>query len=137
MGEPVVNDAAVKRDWFGQPRDLTILSPTDNDHAVWTDQRIDRSVTSTWLIPMTWFQAINPFVIFVLTHWIVLRWKKQAALGREWSASTKMVFWVGGCRGTLPHLNEKTDDRPDRHADARVSVSEQRHVALWQQVTRR
>jgi hypothetical protein len=53
MGEPVVNDAAVKRDWFGLPR------------------------------------------------------------------------------GLLSHFNEKTDVRPNLHADAGVSVNEQRHVALW------
>jgi proton-dependent oligopeptide transporter, POT family len=63
-----------------------------NALAVWTDQGIDRAISSTWSIPMTWFQSINPFVIFILTPWIVARWKQQATLGREWGATTKMAF---------------------------------------------
>jgi dipeptide/tripeptide permease len=136
MGEPIVNDATVKRDWFGQPRGLTILLLTGNILAVRADQRIDRSVTSTWLMPMTWFQAINPLVIFVLTPWIVLRWKKQATVGREWGATTKMVFGSVVIAASYFTSRNKAHDHANRHADAGVSVNEQQHVAFWQQVTR-
>lgn len=60
--------------------------------AVWTDQRVDRHLTSDWVIPMTWFQSINPLFIILMTPWIVGRWKKQATKGQEWPSAAKMVF---------------------------------------------
>jgi proton-dependent oligopeptide transporter, POT family len=60
--------------------------------AVWTDQSVDRHLTSEWVIPMTWFQAINPLVIVLMTPWIVRRWKNQAIEGREWPSAAKMAF---------------------------------------------
>jgi proton-dependent oligopeptide transporter, POT family len=60
--------------------------------AVWTDESIDRQIASGLAIPMTWFQSINPFVIFALTPLLVMRWKQQAEKGTEWSSSVKMVF---------------------------------------------
>jgi proton-dependent oligopeptide transporter, POT family len=59
--------------------------------AVWIDESIDRQIGAGWAIPMTWFQSINPLVIFMLTPWIVIRWKTQAAKGKEWSSSIKML----------------------------------------------
>jgi proton-dependent oligopeptide transporter, POT family len=59
--------------------------------AVWTDESIDRQITAGLAIPMTWFQSINPLVIFMLTPWIVMRWTGQAEKGTEWSSSIKMV----------------------------------------------
>jgi proton-dependent oligopeptide transporter, POT family len=60
--------------------------------AVWTDESLDRRVGDLWSIPMTWFQSINPFVIFILTPWLVARWKQQADRGTEWSSCVKMAF---------------------------------------------
>jgi proton-dependent oligopeptide transporter, POT family len=60
--------------------------------AVWTDESLDRRVGSIWSIPMTWFQSINPLVIFMLTPLIVIRWKRQAETGSEWSPCGKMAF---------------------------------------------
>jgi dipeptide/tripeptide permease len=137
MGEPIVNDATVKRDWFGQPRGLPLSLLTGNILAVRTDQHIERSVTSMWLMPMIWFQAINPLIIFVLTPRIVLRWKKLATVGREWSATTDMVFGSLVIAASYLTSRNKTDGHPNRHAGVGVSMNEQRHVALRQQVTRR
>jgi proton-dependent oligopeptide transporter, POT family len=60
--------------------------------AVWTDESLDRSISQDWSIPMTWFQSINPLVIFMLTPLIVMRWRMQAEQGSEWSSCVKMVF---------------------------------------------
>jgi proton-dependent oligopeptide transporter, POT family len=60
--------------------------------AVWTDESLDRGISQNWSIPMTWFQSINPLVIFMLTPLIVTRWRKQAELGLEWSSCVKMAF---------------------------------------------
>jgi proton-dependent oligopeptide transporter, POT family len=60
--------------------------------AVWTDESLDRRIGDIGSIPMTWFQSINPFVIFMLTPLIVIRWKRQAEAGSEWSPCVKMAF---------------------------------------------
>jgi proton-dependent oligopeptide transporter, POT family len=60
--------------------------------AVWTDQSIDRMAGLGWTIPMTWFQSINPMIIFLLTPILVARWRRQAERQTEWSSVSKMAF---------------------------------------------
>ena len=45
-----------------------------------------------WEIPVTWFQAFNPFMIVAFTPLIVGLWGRQAAKGREPSTVTKMAL---------------------------------------------
>ena len=47
-------------------------------------------------IPVTWFQAFNPFMIFAFTPFIVGLWARQSRRGREPSTLTKMAL---GCFG--------------------------------------
>ena len=47
-------------------------------------------------IPATWFQAVNPFLIFAFTPLILALWKRQADRGREPSTPRKMAY---GCLG--------------------------------------
>ena len=47
---------------------------------------------SGWDIPVTWFQALNPFMIFAFTPFIVTLWRRQGA--REPSTVAKMAI---GC----------------------------------------
>jgi POT family proton-dependent oligopeptide transporter len=47
-------------------------------------------------IPVTWFQAFNPFMIFAFTPFVVALWSWQARRGREPSTVSKMAF---GCFG--------------------------------------
>jgi proton-dependent oligopeptide transporter, POT family len=61
-----------------------------NTVALWADQSVDRNLTATQSIPVTWFQSLNPLLIFLLTPLFVMRWTKQAAQGRELSSGTKM-----------------------------------------------
>jgi POT family proton-dependent oligopeptide transporter len=61
-----------------------------NTVALWADQSVDRSVTATLSIPVTWFQSLNPLLIFLLTPVLVMRWTSQARRGRELSSGAKM-----------------------------------------------
>jgi len=62
-----------------------------NTIAVWADVGIDRHLFSTLYFPLTWFQAINPLMIFVLTPPLVAYWTRLGRQGREPSAVRKMV----------------------------------------------
>ena len=61
-----------------------------NTVALWLDADVDRTVTAHWSVPMTWFIALNPLVVFSFTPLLVSRWTRQAALGREPSSVFKM-----------------------------------------------
>ncbi len=45
-----------------------------------------------WEIPVTWFQAFNPFMIFAFTPLVVSVWGMQSKKGREPSTVTKMAL---------------------------------------------
>jgi len=66
-----------------------------NTIALWADQQTDRHFNLLFLsgeIPVTWFQAFNPFMIFAFTPFIVALWRRQGA--REPSTVAKMAI---GC----------------------------------------
>ena len=70
-----------------------------NTIALWADANTDRTVALFGLnaeIPTTWFQAFNPFLIFVFTPFVIALWTRQAARGLEPSTITKMSL---GCFG--------------------------------------
>jgi POT family proton-dependent oligopeptide transporter len=70
-----------------------------NTIALWADANTDRSIGAFgWSadIPVTWFQAFNPFMIFAFTPFIVALWTWQSRRGREPSTLTKMAL---GCFG--------------------------------------
>ncbi|MGA0602626.1 peptide MFS transporter [Caulobacter sp. KR2-114] len=62
-----------------------------NTVALWTAARVDRGVGAGLAIPMTWFQALNPLLIFVLTPPLVRHWRRRAARGREPGSAVKMA----------------------------------------------
>ncbi|HEY0630195.1 MAG TPA: peptide MFS transporter [Sphingomicrobium sp.] len=68
-----------------------------NTIALWADANTDRSVGS-FTIPATWFQSINPFLIFTLTPFLAYWWRRQAARATEPSTLRKMAIGcaVGG-----------------------------------------
>src|SRR5262249_54000670 len=61
-----------------------------NTVALWADVGIDRT-TSLMTIPMTWFQALNPLFVIVMTPPLLAYWKRRAAVGRELSSMQKMA----------------------------------------------
>ncbi len=70
-----------------------------NTIALWADTFTDRSINLLFWqaeIPVTWFQAFNPFMIFAFTPAIVALWAWQARRGSEPASATKMAI---GCFG--------------------------------------
>ena len=68
-----------------------------NTIALWADTRTDRSVNLLiWQeqIPVTWFQAFNPFMIFAFTPFVVALWAWQSQRNSEPSTVIKMAL---GC----------------------------------------
>jgi POT family proton-dependent oligopeptide transporter len=62
-----------------------------NTIALWASEYTDRHLFGAE-IPVTWFQAFNPFMIFAFTPFIVALWRRQGAL--EPSTVAKMAI---GC----------------------------------------
>src|SRR5439155_25045690 len=62
-----------------------------NTIPLWTDIGVDRSFRSL-VIPMTWFQSLNPLLVITLTPLLLFFWRRQAAAGRESSARRKMAI---------------------------------------------
>ena len=74
-----------------------------NTIALWADGYADRSVLGLFTIPVTWFQAFNPFMIFAFTPFIIALWSRQAmarprALERREDGLRLLL-----CRGRQPH----------------------------------
>jgi POT family proton-dependent oligopeptide transporter len=70
-----------------------------NTIALWADDKTDRTVDlvfTAFEIPVTWFQAFNPFMIFAFTPIVVMLWGRQARRGAEPSTVAKMAL---GCFG--------------------------------------
>jgi POT family proton-dependent oligopeptide transporter len=70
-----------------------------NTIALWAERHTDRSVDLLLArsdIPVTWFQAVNPLMIFLFTPPLVSLWARQARLGREPSTTGKLSL---GCFG--------------------------------------
>jgi POT family proton-dependent oligopeptide transporter len=70
-----------------------------NTIPLWADDYTDRHINLLiWHgeIPVTWFQAFNPFMIFAFTPFVLMLWARQAARGTEPSTVTKMAL---GCFG--------------------------------------
>ena len=70
-----------------------------NTIALWADDHTDRHIDLVlWKgeIPVTWFQAINPFLIIVFTPFVIALWTWQERRGREPTTITKMAL---GCFG--------------------------------------
>lgn len=62
-----------------------------NTIALWADTGIDRHIIGHWYFPLTWFQALNPLVIFLFTPALVIYWTRLAQRGCEPSTVRKMV----------------------------------------------
>jgi POT family proton-dependent oligopeptide transporter len=58
-------------------------------------EHVDRTV-GTFTIPMTWFQSLNPLLVFLLTPWFVARWVRHAREGHELTSIRKMAVGAGG-----------------------------------------
>ena len=61
-----------------------------NTVALWADVGINRA-TTLMTIPMTWFQALNPLLVIVMTPVLLARWRREAAARRQQSSMCKMA----------------------------------------------
>lgn len=64
-----------------------------NTMALWADNNTDRMIFG-WEVPASWFQSVNPFVIFALTPVITWLWSWQARRNKEPGSIGKMAI---GC----------------------------------------
>jgi POT family proton-dependent oligopeptide transporter len=62
-----------------------------NTVALWAGSGVDRALGATQ-IPMTWFQSLNPLLVMVMTPFLLARWKRRAAAGKEHSPLQKMAI---------------------------------------------
>lgn len=63
-----------------------------NTIALWAGEGVDREVVPGWSIPMAWFQALDPLVVFAATPLLVARWSRLAKRGVETPSLYKMAF---------------------------------------------
>lgn len=62
-----------------------------NTVALWTDSAVDRRI-GTLTIPSTWFQAMNPLLVFVLTPILLLIWRKRTRPGDQLAPARRMAI---------------------------------------------
>jgi POT family proton-dependent oligopeptide transporter len=62
-----------------------------NTVALWADSGIDRAI-GAFVIPMTWFQSLNPLLVMVMTPFLLAHWRKLADQGREHAPAQKMAL---------------------------------------------
>jgi POT family proton-dependent oligopeptide transporter len=60
-----------------------------NTVALWADVGVNRA-TPVLTIPMTWFQSLNPLLVFLMTPFLLARWRRQADAGRPQSSMRRM-----------------------------------------------
>ena len=67
-----------------------------NTMSLWADENTDRAVGLgiSWEIPVTWFQSVNPIMIFAFTPLVIWLWAWQTRRGTEPSTINKMAL---GC----------------------------------------
>ena len=61
-----------------------------NTLALWIGSDVDRSLGG-WTIPMTWFQSLNPLLVFLLTPILVAAWDRSARKGGGMSSLARMA----------------------------------------------
>jgi POT family proton-dependent oligopeptide transporter len=62
-----------------------------NTLPLWIDAGVDRTWGSV-VIPMTWFQSLNPLLVISMTPLLLLHWRHRADAGRETSPARKMAI---------------------------------------------
>jgi POT family proton-dependent oligopeptide transporter len=98
-----------RSEWRGIVALLVLFIPTSffwatyeqqgNTIMLWADDHTNRTIDLIiWRgeIPVTWFQAFNPFMIFAFTPLVVSLWSRQAKRGQEPTTVSKMAI---GCFG--------------------------------------
>jgi POT family proton-dependent oligopeptide transporter len=62
-----------------------------NTLPLWIDSGVDRQLGS-FVIPMTWFQSLNPLLVISMTPLLLWYWRRRAEQGRETRPAIKMAI---------------------------------------------
>jgi POT family proton-dependent oligopeptide transporter len=62
-----------------------------NTVPLWADAGVDRAA-GVITIPMTWFQALDPLLVIVMTPLLLAHWRRRAQAGSSGSAMRKMAL---------------------------------------------
>ena len=62
-----------------------------NTVALWADGGVDRRLGGA-VIPMTWFQSLNPLLVMLMTPPLLVWWRRRAEAGRDERPARKMAF---------------------------------------------
>jgi POT family proton-dependent oligopeptide transporter len=102
---PLGRQRLAREDWRAISAIMALMLPASlfwatyeqqgNTIALWADELTDRHFNVLLFageIPVTWFQAFNPFMIFAFTPFVVALWRRQGP--REPSTAAKMAI---GC----------------------------------------
>jgi proton-dependent oligopeptide transporter, POT family len=105
QGDGPLRKAPEERASAGFPRELILLliaiglsvtvfraayEQVGNTVALWADAGVDRRAGSL-LIPMTWFQALNPLLVMVMTPPLLAMWRRRAAAGKAERPARRMA----------------------------------------------
>ena len=85
-----------------------------NTVALWADSGIDRSVGNL-LIPMTWFQSLNPLFVMLMTPPLLAYWHRRAEAGDDQQPVRRMAVGalvISGAYLLLAGLVWAADGRP-------------------------
>lgn len=63
-----------------------------NTLALWIDQGVDRQTFAGMTIPVTWFQSLNPLMVFILSPLFIIYWTRTATRRSERSSVGKMAI---------------------------------------------
>jgi POT family proton-dependent oligopeptide transporter len=68
-----------------------------NTVALWADSGLDRQA-GNWLIPMTWFQSLNPLFVMLMTPPLLAYWRRRADAGHDQPPARRMALGalIGG-----------------------------------------
>lgn len=61
-----------------------------NTIALWADSGVDRAI-GQFVIPMTWFQSLNPLMVMLMTPALLAWWRRRAEAGRDSSPTRRMA----------------------------------------------
>ncbi|UYB52013.1 peptide MFS transporter [Xanthomonas sp. AM6] len=62
-----------------------------NTLSLWIDVGVDRAWGDA-VIPMTWFQSLNPLLVIGMTPLLLLHWRRRADAGRDTSPARRMAI---------------------------------------------
>jgi POT family proton-dependent oligopeptide transporter len=62
-----------------------------NTLALWADTGVDRQVAG-FMIPMTWFQSLNPLFVMFMTAPLLAYWGRRAQAGKDQSPAGRMAL---------------------------------------------